>query len=112
MKNKFALHPSIFVYTLQCPAGVTPLAQFQEAKGCSYVIPKDKAKGIPSTFPCCCIQLVATTALDAVGFTAHVAGILAAENIPCNVIAAYHHDYFLVPQSQGKKALTLLESKG
>ena len=52
----------------------------------------------------------ATTALDAVGITAKVSGVLAAANIPCNVIAAYHHDYFLVPLALGEKALELLNS--
>ena len=67
--------------------------------------------GLPSTFPCSCIQLEATTALTSVGITAKISGVLASADIPCNVIAAYHHDYFLVPCALGEKALALLQSR-
>ena len=110
MDDQFVLDPVIYVYTQECPKGVIPLAQFYEKEGFSYVIPQVKAKGLFFTFPCRCIQLEATTALDAVAITAKVSGVLAAANIPCNVIAAYHHDYFLVPLALGEKALELLKS--
>jgi hypothetical protein len=111
MDNNFVLDPDIYVYAQDCPKGVIPLAQFYEKEGFSYVSPQVKAKGLSSTFPCRCIQLEVTTALDAVGITAKVSGILAAANIPCNAIAAYHHDYFLVPLALGEKALELLKSR-
>lgn len=37
------------------------------------------------------------SALEAVGLTAAVATALAAESIPCNVLAGYLHDHLLVP---------------
>ena len=110
MDDQFVLDPVIYVYTQDCPAGIVPLAQFYENEGMSYVIAQENAMGLSVTFPCRCIQLKATTALDAVGITAKVSGVLAAANIPCNVIAAYHHDYFLVPLALGEKALELLKS--
>ena len=110
MDFQFALHPVVFVYTQDCPVGVTPLVQFKEKEGLSYVVPQKKAAEIPSTFPCRCIQLMDNTALDAVGITAKVSGVLEAANIPCNVIAAFHHDYFLVPLALGEKAFELLNS--
>ena len=39
------------------------------------------------------------------GITAKVSRVLAAANVPCNVIAAYHHDY-LVPLALGEKAFS------
>lgn len=111
MDYKFVLHPTVYVYTQDCPSGVLPLSQFKEEEGLSYVIPQEKAAGIPYTFPCRCIQLTDNTALEAVGITAKVSGVLAAANIPCNVIAAYHRDYFLVPLALGEKALELLNSR-
>lgn len=110
MDYKFVLHPTVYVYTQDCPTGILPFAQFKEEEGLSYVIPQEKAAGIPFTFPCRCIQLTDKTALEAVGITAKVSGVLAAANIPCNVIAAYHHDYFLVPLALGEKAFELLNS--
>ena len=107
----FVLLPQIYVYTWTCPTGVVPFAQFNEKEGLSYIIPQDKAMGLPSTFPCSCIQLEATTALTSVGITAKISGVLASADIPCNVIAAYHHDYFLVPLALGEKALALLQSR-
>lgn len=111
MDYQFVLHPEIYVYTQTCPTGVIPFAQFYEKEGLSYVIPQDKAVGLPFTFPCRCIELKATTALEVVGITAKVSGVLASADIPCNVIAAYHHDYFLVPLALGEKALALLQSR-
>ena len=110
MDYQFVLHPAIYVYTQNCPAGLIPFAQFKEEEGLSYVIPQEKAMGLPFTFPCRCIQLSVNTVLEAVGITAKVSGVLAAANIPCNVIAAYHHDYFLVPLALGEKAFELLNS--
>jgi len=110
MDYQFVLHPAIYVYTQDCPAGLIPFTQFKEEEGLSYVIPQDKAMGLPFTFPCRCIQLSVNTALEAVGITAKVSGVLAAANIPCNVIAAYNHDYFLVPLALGEKAFELLNS--
>lgn len=111
IKYSFVLLPQIYVYTWTCPNGVVPFAQFNEKEGLSYIIPQNKAMGLPSTFPCRCIQLEATTALTSVGITAKISGVLASADIPCNVIAAYHHDYFLVPYALGEKALALLQSR-
>ena len=111
MDYQFVLHPEIYVYTQACPASVVPFAKFYEKEGVSYVIAQDKAVGLPFTFPCRCIQLEATTALEAVGITAKVSEVLAKANIPCNVIAAYHHDYFLVPLRLGEKAFELLKAR-
>ncbi len=112
MDCKFVLHSSVYVYTQDCPAGITPFAQFSEKEGTTYILRQKEAQGLPVTFSCCCIQIEQETALTAVGITAKVAGVLAAAKIPCNVIAAYHHDYFFVPETHGKKALSLLQDKG
>ena len=43
------------------------------------------------------------------GRTAAVATALAEEDIPCNVIAAFHHDHIFVPGNQAEKALSVLQ---
>lgn len=57
-----------------------------------------------------CIKLGVTSPLHAVGLTAAVASALAAEGLSANVIAAFHHDYVLVPLGHGGRALDCLLS--
>lgn len=110
MKLHFYVHSKEYVFTKECPKGVKPLAYFREEEGESYVLEYSIAieQGIPYTFPCSCLQIKEKTALNAVGITVRVAEILASKDIPCNVIAAYYHDYFFVPNHMGKQALLLL----
>ena len=49
------------------------------------------------------------SALEAVGLTAAVATALAAESIPCNVLAGYLHDHLLVPVDRVDDALGCLD---
>ena len=49
------------------------------------------------------------SALEAVGLTATVARALTRAAIPCNVIAAYHHDHLLVPADRADEAILVLE---
>ena len=110
----FLLHPLVYVYAQACPAGVVPLAFFKEAQGESYLLEREVAEqeNLAFTFPCRCIQLEAETALTAVGITAKVAAVLAEHDIPCNVVAAYHHDYFFVPEAMAERAVALLNAAG
>ena len=112
MQFHFILRKEVYVFTNTCPDGALPLASFQENEAMSYVINQSlvKEKNISFIFPCRCIQLKEETALTAVGITAKVSGILADRNIPCNVIAAYYHDYFFVPEERVEEALILLNS--
>ena len=110
MQLSFRLHPSTFVYTKQCPVGITPFAQFKEEKGISYLVKEEDVFGIETHFPCRCLQIIEETSLEAVGITAKVAAVLAANNIPCNVIAAYFHDYFFVPIADGEKAFEIVQA--
>ena len=57
------------------------------------------------------ITLDVPSALDGVGLTAAVAQALAAEGIPCNVIAGLHHDHLLVPEAQADRAVALLRAR-
>ena len=57
------------------------------------------------------ITLDVPSALDGVGLTAAVAQALAAEGIPCNVIAGLHHDHLLVPEAQAERAVALLRAR-
>ncbi|MEM7689351.1 MAG: ACT domain-containing protein [Pseudomonadota bacterium] len=54
------------------------------------------------------ITLQVHSALEGVGLTAAVANALAKVGMPCNVIAAYHHDHLFVPWDRRKEALAIL----
>lgn len=93
------------------PAHVRPLATFHEWEGESVVLRKEQADTIGlkhGTDTYAWITLDVQSPLDSVGITAAVSSALAAESIPCNVIAAFHHDHVFVPTSLAKKAMNVL----
>ena len=48
------------------------------------------------------------SALEAVGLTAEVARVLTDAGIPCNIVAALHHDHLFVPADRAAAALRAL----
>jgi len=87
------------------------LASFREAEGVALVLNKADAiqHGFDLSIPMCRIVLEVFSALDGVGLTAGVATALADEGIPCNMIAAYHHDNVFVPEEMGHRAVGILK---
>lgn len=88
------------------------LAVFHEQEGVSFVLAKDHAVelGFDASMPLSCIVLGVYSVLDGVGLTAGVATALAEQGIPCNMIAAYHHDNVFVPEEMKELALSVLEA--
>ncbi|MEI4486926.1 ACT domain-containing protein [Frigidibacter sp. MR17.14] len=86
------------------------LASFREAEGLSLILPLAlaEAEGLPVTAPMRLITLQVFSALEGVGLTAAVAAALADEGIPCNMVAAHHHDHVFVPEAQAGAALARL----
>lgn len=93
------------------PAMVRPLAYFHEWEGESVVLRKEQAETIGlkygSTYAW--ITLDVHSALDSVGLTAAITRVLADAGIPCNVIAAFHHDHLFVPHADRERALKCLK---
>ena len=91
--------------------GVAALATFREAEGLTLVLAADEAErhGIAGTFEAAWITLTVHSDLAAVGFLAAVATALAREGIPCNAIAAFHHDHLFVPVAMAEHAMSVLE---
>lgn len=106
------LVPGHFAFrTLQDPAELAAIlpearAVFREAEGISVIAP------VPPGAPLAMrqITLEVHSALDGVGLTAAVSGALAARNIPCNMVAAHHHDHVFVPEAQADAALDALRA--
>lgn len=92
-------------------ARATPLATFREDEGLSLVISEAEARalGLGTDLPMARITLTVHSALDGVGLTAAVATALADAGIPCNMIAAFHHDHAFVPLADAPRALHILQ---
>lgn len=113
MKPK--VNPEIFAFcsfpSFVIPTVLTPMATFREAEGLTAILELGQAQalGIQCEFESRMITLTVHSALDAVGFLAHVTRALARQHIPCNVISAFHHDHLFVPDSRLEAALKVLD---
>ena len=87
------------------------LAVFGEDEGTSLILPDEVARdlGFAVEMPMSRITLSVHSALDGVGLTAAVASALAEAHIPCNVVAAYHHDHVFVPEELAERAVAILQ---
>ena len=85
-------------------------ATYREEEGLSLVVPVSFAeqRRLPVCIPMRCITLNIYSDLGGVGLTATVSAALADHNIPCNVIAAYHHDHIYVPSELSERAYEIL----
>jgi len=108
------LRPETFVYCsfpdFRIPAGLAPIRTFREAEGVTAVVEKTQAEvsAGPYVFESHLITLTVHSSLDAVGILATLAVRLAGADIPCNVVAGYHHDHLFVPTDRAQQAMSLL----
>ncbi len=79
---------------------------FVEAEGPSAILPAEDAA--PDAMAQ--ITLRVHSALDGVGLTAAVSGALDRAGIPCNMVAATHHDHLFVPEDRAEAALAVLKA--
>ncbi len=91
-------------------AQASALGWFREREGASLILPRGVAErlGFPVSLPMRRIVLEVNSALDGVGLTAAVSAALGAESIPCNMVAAYHHDHVFAPSGMAERALAIL----
>ena len=88
------------------------ISVFHEDEGLSMILPMAlaKAAGLNVDQPMCCITLNVYSSLDGVGLTAAVSKALGDTVIPCNMVAAFHHDHVFVPSDMGEQAMQVLMS--
>lgn len=81
-----------------------------EAEGESFILQVEDAEalGFDCSQPMRQITLRVHSSLTGVGLTAAVSTALARLQIPCNVVAAFHHDHIFVPEALAEQALHLL----
>jgi len=110
------LEPGEFVFCTTRDADVLsralPLAEgwIKEEEGTTLILARADAAalGFDTAMPMRRIVLTVFSALDGVGLTAAVSGALAANGIPCNMVAAFHHDHVFVPAAMAERAIAVL----
>lgn len=111
-----ALKDGEFVFCATTDADVItramPLAlgSFKEEEAVTLILGRADAAtlGFTAAMPMRRIVLEVFSSLEGVGLTAAVAGALAAAGIPCNMVAAFHHDHVFVPAEMAEQALAVL----
>ena len=106
-KMRPRLHEGTVAYcTLPTGAAVPQqaIASFREDEALTVILALADATsaGLTPRFLAAWITLEVYSALDAVGLTAAVSRALADAGIPCNVVAAFHHDHLFVPAEQAR----------
>ena len=108
------LHPATFVYCsfpdFRLPLGLEPICTFREVEGLTAIVEQTAADRVevPHVFKARMITLTVHSSLEAIGLLACVASSLATAGIPCNAVAAYHHDHLFVPNELADQALSVL----
>jgi hypothetical protein len=94
----------------EIPASLNPLGRFREAEGTTLILERSAAReaGFDVSLPMRQITLQVHSALDGVGLTAAVASALGRADIPCNMVAGFHHDHVFVPTGLAEPALRIL----
>lgn len=88
------------------------VASVREEEGLSLVLDEAVARehGLANDLPMRRITLRVHSALDGIGLTAAVSGVLADAGIACNMVAGLHHDHAFVPTSDAERAVGLLSA--
>lgn len=88
------------------------LMRFEEAEGTTLILTKSLAEqhNLPYEFECYCLTLDIHSSLEAVGFMARIASLLAAAQIPVNPVAGFYHDHLFIPAKKADEALSLLQA--
>lgn len=81
---------------------------FQETEGLTVITRAEQET--PEDNRWVWLELSVYSDLQAVGFLAAVSKALSEQNIPCNVVAASHHDHLFVPEGLSGIAITTLEA--
>ena len=105
------IRPGNFVMvSTNSETGLQAFASVDEEEGTSLVLEQHKADAfrLEYTSVFAWITLTVHSSLDSVGLTAAVANTLASAGIPCNVIAGFHHDHLLVPNTRVDDAMAAL----
>ena len=79
---------------------------FQETEGLTVITAANEVTDADNRWVW--LELSVYSDLQAVGFLAKVAEALSAVGVPCNAIAAFHHDHIFVPEALADAAIAAL----
>lgn len=82
--------------------------QFREREGWTHIVPAHRSADGDRRFVW--LELAVHSDLNAVGFLAAVSAALAEADVPCNAVAAFHHDHIFVPEQKAEDALEALRA--
>ncbi|MEM9577087.1 MAG: ACT domain-containing protein [Pseudomonadota bacterium] len=109
------LHDEVFVFATladrEVPDGLGEIMRFQETEGTTLILTEAAAKShaLPYAFRCRMITLDVHSSLEAVGFIARIATVLADAGMGVNPVAGFYHDHLFVPVGRERDALRLLD---
>jgi uncharacterized protein len=109
------VQPGRWIFCVLSTGSLLPpeaLASFVEEEGLSAILPLHAAEriGADTALPMTQITLTVDSSLIGVGLTAAVATALAEKAIPCNMVAAFHHDHVFVPETLAPQAMETLRA--
>jgi hypothetical protein len=110
------LRPETYVYcTFQdhcLPVDISPICTFRESEGLTAIVERAQAiqATVPYIFEAKLITLTVHSSLEAIGFLAMISTALAKTGIPCNAVAAYHHDHLFIPVARAADAMDVLNA--
>jgi hypothetical protein len=110
------LRPETYVYcTFQdhcLPVDISPICTFRESEGLTAIVERSQAiqATVPYIFEAKLITLTVHSSLEAIGFLAMISTALAKAGIPCNAVAAYHHDHLFIPVARAADAMDVLNA--
>jgi hypothetical protein len=88
-------------------------ATLDETEGWSLILDEAAAvaEGMTTDMPMTQISLEVHSALDGIGLTAAISKALTEAELPCNIVAGYHHDHIFVPSGRADEAVALLRAR-
>lgn len=81
---------------------------FQESEGLSVIL--SAIETTPANNRWVWLELNVYSDLQAVGFLAKIAAALTQADVPCNAVAAFHHDHIFVPERKAEAAISAIEA--
>lgn len=88
--------------------GADAIFRFSEREGVCHIAPASAETAEDNRWAW--LEIAVYSDLNAVGFLAAIAAALAEAGIPCNAIAARHHDHIFVPETFADAAITAIEA--
>ena len=88
------------------------LFEFKEKEGTTIVLSQKAADqyNLKYTFIACWITLEVYSSLNAIGLTAAISTALTKHEIPCNIVAGYHHDHLFVRKELAAQTMSVLRN--